>query len=460
MWATDRVIHPYSAAEDVSSLHLAASSSPSAILTDESNTYPVSVSSFHGAPNEWNISGSHALKSIRMACGASRSSRTTSRESKISGPVTVSSFHEHPFEWDRPRTEVFFEDLSAYESDSFEYDDDFIPYFDETMHKATTPRKELSSETVFAPNFWKRESQSKATSSLSDILDQMEKKRVSAEPLYGANRVFVTGEEVKNPDDLRRNEQYRTASYHRRYFAKCLDHLKSTCCSELAQLGTDELFSDSVYEKFLYGAQCEFKPNTWIVAWEPKRLEQLTTHTIQSIICAALNSKRKLQWVIGIGSNNEVIGCIISRKQRDKMRQAFDFCTSSGFFPRLPVLLARIRFHVVTGHPDGDDEERFLVEIGVRERVATLYQIAPNHIFYADGNEVKEIQEINEARLILAKQFEEQQLLSNGYKRFFSLTRLCALWPAYKFVWKEFFMFSLSGFLLGIFLRRVWIKVS
>ncbi|KAK6028353.1 hypothetical protein OSTOST_05601 [Ostertagia ostertagi] len=132
---------------------------------------------------------------------------------------------------------VYFEDetLSPYESDSFE-DDDYIPYFDEALDKFSTPEKVFSSETVFAPSFRKRaysESAAKVTCSLSDILDQTDfsQKRESAEPVYGANRVFITGEETKNPDDLRK--------------------LKNACCSTFAELGTNELLSDSIYETFL-----------------------------------------------------------------------------------------------------------------------------------------------------------------------------------------------------------------
>ncbi|KAK6052270.1 hypothetical protein COOONC_10225 [Cooperia oncophora] len=167
-----------------------------------------------------------------LQTAASRSNEILSDEGSISDPVSVSSFHGTPFEWNISGAHVYFEDetLSLYGSDSFE-DDDYIPYLDEVTDKASIREKELSADTVFAPSFRKRETGAKMTCSLSDILDQTSftEKKESTEPVYGANRLFITGEEVGNPDDLRKNEQYRTASYHRRYFSKCVDHVSSLC---------------------------------------------------------------------------------------------------------------------------------------------------------------------------------------------------------------------------------------
>ncbi|VDO34935.1 unnamed protein product [Haemonchus placei] len=91
-----------------------------------------------------------------------------------------------------------------------------------------------------------------------------------------------------------------------------------------------------------------------------------------------------------------------------------------------------------------------------------LYQIAPDHIFYVEDDEIKDIRELNKARLIIAKQLEEQRLANAtvGNRTSFSVKILHSLWRNCPFVWSEFFLFSLSGVLLGIFLKRSWIRLS
>ena len=46
--------------------------------------------------------------------------------------------------------------------------------------------------------------------------------------------------------------------------------------------------------------------NTWTICWEPSDLEKLTTLTVQSTICAALNSRRRLAFLIGVGRGKNV----------------------------------------------------------------------------------------------------------------------------------------------------------
>ncbi|VDM56880.1 unnamed protein product [Angiostrongylus costaricensis] len=44
----------------------------------------------------------------------------------------------------------------------------------------------------------------------------------------------------------------------------------------------------------------------WTIFWHPTRLTDLTTSAIQSVICAALNSRRRLLFVIGVASNSKL----------------------------------------------------------------------------------------------------------------------------------------------------------
>uniref|UniRef100_A0A0K0CWU8 TIR domain-containing protein n=1 Tax=Angiostrongylus cantonensis TaxID=6313 RepID=A0A0K0CWU8_ANGCA len=52
----------------------------------------------------------------------------------------------------------------------------------------------------------------------------------------------------------------------------------------------------------------------WTIFWHPTRLTDLTTSEIQSVICAALNSRRRLLFVIGVASNSKAYNMLLRRK--------------------------------------------------------------------------------------------------------------------------------------------------
>ncbi|WKX98380.1 hypothetical protein Q1695_013791 [Nippostrongylus brasiliensis] len=313
-----------------------------------------------------------------------------------------------------------------------------------------------------------QDNQSRATCSLDDILNdvEMSEQREDTDPEYGANYVFCSGEKVMVSAQ---DTELRSTLFHRRYIRKCMDHFKKTWWRVLADSDIDDLCGTIRSETASYGSRFKFEPNTWPVAWEPDRLEELTTSTIQAMVCAALNSKRRLQLVIGLGSGRKVVGCAISRKQRDRMRQAFDYCICTGIFPRLPQKLARIRLIKVEGCSSVDgEEERFLIEICVVDRVGNLYQVAPNHIYYVEGDDVKETQDIDKARLILLSDLKTK--MSAPPSIFGASCDQCNvpisswIFPTVSRLLKEFLVFSLSGALLGLFARtqtgRVWARLS
>uniref|UniRef100_A0A0K0DK79 TIR domain-containing protein n=1 Tax=Angiostrongylus cantonensis TaxID=6313 RepID=A0A0K0DK79_ANGCA len=154
-------------------------------------------------------------------------------------------------------------------------------------------------------------------------------------------------------------------------------------------------------KKFTYGSVYTSSANSWTILWGPERLQELTTLAIQSTVCAALNSRYPLQWVFGVGADRKVVGCLLSDDERDTIRQAFDFSIGSGFLPPLPPDIVELNFHAV-GSDSNEDNDRFLVEIVIKDKVCALYQLSPCRIFYVCRNEIKEIQEMNKALSILS----------------------------------------------------------
>ncbi|EYC01763.1 hypothetical protein Y032_0105g3722 [Ancylostoma ceylanicum] len=190
---------------------------------------------------------------------------------------------------------------------------------------------------------------------------------------------------------------------------------------------------ESIYEKlftaptnFKYGSIYKVKPtkDVWTIFWEPERLYELTTFTMMSTICAALNSQRRLLWVIGVGRNRKVLGCEVSNEERDTLSQAFIYCVRSGILPQLHPELVQLRFISVDDQLDDKDNTRLLVEIVIEHKVSTLYQLSPGRIFYVSRNEVEEVEGgIDEARRMLKIKYSDdwKSLLdqaSYGYLRY------------------------------------------
>ncbi|VDM73884.1 unnamed protein product, partial [Strongylus vulgaris] len=143
-----------------------------------------------------------------------------------------------------------------------------------------------------------------------------------------------------------------------------------------------------------------------------------------STICAALNSQRRLHWVIGIGPNRRVLGCDVSSEERDTLRQAFIYSVRSGIRPQLHPELVQLEFvSVENQHLNGNDA-RLLVTITIDHKVSMLYQVQPGRIFYVSKNEVNEVKGgINEALCLLSMKRKSDiksvfDQASYGYLRF------------------------------------------
>ncbi|KHJ92353.1 hypothetical protein OESDEN_07763 [Oesophagostomum dentatum] len=164
----------------------------------------------------------------------------------------------------------------------------------------------------------------------------------------------------------------------------------------------DRLFTAPPSLKYGTSYKFEPKPDTWAIFWEPQKLKELTTLTITSVICAALNSRRRLHWVIGIGRGRKILGCSVMTEERDTLRQAFDYAVRSDISPQLHPNLVQMRFISVEGQELDENDMRILVTITIDDRVTTLYQLTSGRIFYVSKNELKEIEGgIDEARRMM-----------------------------------------------------------
>lgn len=59
----------------------------------------------------------------------------------------------------------------------------------------------------------------------------------------------------------------------------------------------------------------------WRILSPPTFLEEMTTQGIQKTICAALNSRRRLRWLIGVNPMGVAVGCRLTLEQRDILSQ-------------------------------------------------------------------------------------------------------------------------------------------
>ncbi|EYC04845.1 hypothetical protein Y032_0085g1825 [Ancylostoma ceylanicum] len=196
--------------------------------------------------------------------------------------------------------------------------------------------------------------------------------------------------------------------------------LEDMHCRELqgSQKVFEKLFSGKP-KQYICGDTFKPAPDTWTLFWDPYRLAELTTLTIQSTICAALNSRRHLSFIIGIGQNNEVIGCELSQKERDTMKELFQLCVSTEFVPPLEEDLVAFRFHPVYDQNGCEIPSRFLAEISIKDKVATLFQLSSGRIYYADGNVVVRTRTFSDARrmLFLRRQAELKEALKDPARR-------------------------------------------
>ncbi|KAL6730412.1 hypothetical protein Aduo_001390 [Ancylostoma duodenale] len=196
--------------------------------------------------------------------------------------------------------------------------------------------------------------------------------------------------------------------------------LEDMHCRELqgSEKVSEKLFSGKP-KQYVYGDAFKPAPDTWTLFWDPHRLADLTTQTIQSTICAALNSRRYLSFIIGVGQDRKVIGCELSQKERNTMKELFQLCVSTEFVPPLDEDLVTFRLHPICDQFGREIPSRFLAEISIKDKVTTLFQLSSGRIYYADGNVVVRTRTFSDARrmLLLRRQAELKEALKDPARR-------------------------------------------
>ncbi|KAK6729745.1 hypothetical protein RB195_006662 [Necator americanus] len=196
--------------------------------------------------------------------------------------------------------------------------------------------------------------------------------------------------------------------------------LEEMHCRELQ--GSQEIFKklfSGKPKKYFLGDTLEVASDVWTLFWDPHRIDDLTTFTVQSTICAALNSRRRLAFIIGIGPNKQVVGCELSQKQRETMHEVFEFCTTTEFVPPLDRDLVRLRFFPVCDSSGCEIPSRFIAEVSINDKVTTLYQLSSGRIYYADGSVVVRTRTFSDAcrMLFLRRKAELNEALKEPLRR-------------------------------------------
>ncbi|KHJ99044.1 hypothetical protein OESDEN_00974 [Oesophagostomum dentatum] len=294
---------------------------------------------------------------------------------------------------------------------------------------------------------------------LSDILDSIDESEENRARIhkFGVVRSLLTGDIVRTPTN--QGGVYvasaSLAPYLHRLYGSGAPTKQEIC---------DRLFTAP--SGFKYGTSYKFKPkaDTWAIFWEPQKLMELTTLEISSVICAALNSRRRLHWVIGIGRGLKILGCSVMTQERDTLRQALDYTIRVNISPCLDPNLVHMDFIPVEGQEVDENEMRALITITIDVRVTTFYQLTSGRIFYVSKNELKEIEGgIDEARRMmqLRKSKDHISLVDQDpvYGHFrYTLSKDCHIHPFLLLMTKNVIYF-VSGIAAGLIARYALSKV-
>uniref|UniRef100_A0A914X068 Uncharacterized protein n=1 Tax=Plectus sambesii TaxID=2011161 RepID=A0A914X068_9BILA len=136
-----------------------------------------------------------------------------------------------------------------------------------------------------------------------------------------------------------------------------------------------------VKRRFVKGSKYEALTGmrAWTLLKSEEELLQLSTFTVQSYICAALNCRRLLRMVFGVSSNETVDGIEMTMVDRDKLRQGIDFAMSREFIPPLDPDIYSVDF-VPVMDPSNHRvvvENLFVVEITLK-RLSSQVSFTPN----------------------------------------------------------------------------------
>ncbi|CAI4228658.1 unnamed protein product [Auanema sp. JU1783] len=214
----------------------------------------------------------------------------------------------------------------------------------------------------------------------------------SARYEYGINYNIMT----KEPIYVDRNPPAKVEGVEMAEYCRKLYECKADQDSLLAAPEVEHL----VYGEKWNGTLSEYD---WCLQTNADGLDQLTILDLQSAICASLNSKQTLVWVIGIESTRLIRGVPMDRKQRDSFRQSCDFALSNEFLPALNPTLVSLRFLPVV---NAREEELYVIEITVPQTVDTIYQLSHGRIFCVEDGRPKLFETFNDAYQVLLSNSE------------------------------------------------------
>ncbi|RCN45534.1 hypothetical protein ANCCAN_08464 [Ancylostoma caninum] len=139
------------------------------------------------------------------------------------------------------------------------------------------------------------------------------------------------------------------------------------------------------------------------------------------------------------------------------MKELFQICVNTEFVPPLDEDLVTFRFHPIYDQSGCEIPSRFLAEISIKDKVTTLFQLSSGRIYYANGNVVVRTRTFSDARrmLLLRRQAELKEALKDPARRFSRKPRLRSTEESTHTFARpstlNFFLFSVSGFVLGFF---------
>ncbi|GMS92798.1 hypothetical protein PENTCL1PPCAC_14973, partial [Pristionchus entomophagus] len=154
-----------------------------------------------------------------------------------------------------------------------------------------------------------------------------------------------------------------------------------------------------------WGSFFKGDPDAWNVWNSESELSTLTSLDVQRNVAAAVNSRRKMKWAIGVERNGMVTGVAFSVDQKDILRQAIDHSLSREFVPELDPRIVRLEMVKVSAVTGG----RWLVLITINAFVESLHQLSSGRIFYLVGDKVVLAESINQIRLALVERIRHDE---------------------------------------------------
>ncbi|KJH46659.1 hypothetical protein DICVIV_07267 [Dictyocaulus viviparus] len=222
-------------------------------------------------------------------------------------------------------------------------------------------------------------------------------------------------------------------------------------------------------KRYVFGSFFKMQ-DRWTVFWHPRRLCKLSSSVIQAFVCAALNSRRQLHFVIGAANDSKIIGCKLSDEERKTMRRQFNYSISMGFVPPLNEGLVRLSFHQVCDKFGFMIPDLYIALISINDKVdkvvsalyflrlltiyvsfIQLYQLPSGRVFYVNYDfGIEKLSFSSAHKLLLSQRSAESDRISNS-KAGCIWNMLCLRGSDLPraSLSKQLFQFGIPGFIIG-----------